>query len=399
MANKIGEAHITSKLLMAVVFCQVVFLGLLPMSAHADSCTPPATTYGADAMQLSIPTAGTYTIWTRVKLASSSTNSLLLNIDNGTKCYDLSGTSSTPTGTWEWIDYSDGSAGSAIQLSLSQGTHTLTYTGIDSGVEIDRVEALAQTSCAPTGTGDNCLASIATPPTTGGGSSGGGTSSGSSGGSGTKATDSSGGGANDIASVGGNSFVLSPSANNSTGSSTSTPAITKTSSGRLQISAPVVVQATSAEPGVSKVEYLLNGKVLATERTYPYSYKLNTREILNGNYTFTTKTFYSSGTVKTANEKVIIKNPPSFTQVRLTTQKYALPGIVFIIIFGGLLVYLFNKEAIQLPFLVGKKTKIAGENIPNQMFPYTPPSPAVEPQEPKSQDLPPEQPSNGNMTP
>lgn len=63
---------------------------------------------------------------------------------------------------WTWVDYNDGSGSNVIQTSLSQGTHTFVLTGTQSGVGIDRIEALSDGSCTPSGTGDNC----APPPDT-----------------------------------------------------------------------------------------------------------------------------------------------------------------------------------------------------------------------------------------
>jgi len=129
--------------------------------AAADSCTPPATTYGTDTMTVSVPASATYTIWTRMLAPSSSANSILLSID-GTNCYNVGGGSSIPANSWAWVNYNDGSSSNVIQASLSQGTHTFVLTGTQSGVGIDRIEALTDGSCIPTGTGDNC----APPPDT-----------------------------------------------------------------------------------------------------------------------------------------------------------------------------------------------------------------------------------------
>jgi hypothetical protein len=326
MIRIIMVRQLASKLLIVSILSQLAMVPLLSASAFADSCSPPSTTYGTDTMQLSIPSSGTYAIWTRLKLSSPTTDSLLLNVDSGSHCYDL-GSTSLPTGTWEWVDYSDGNGAAPIQLSLSVGNHTLGYTGISSGVQIDRVEALAQTSCIPSGTGGNCLvATTAAPGTTAGGDTGADTTTAS--------------GSTNAAPPISDPFASSVTSGSATGSNTSTT----TAIGSGQLTAPVTVQDAGAGKDVSKVEYLLDGKLLATVRTYPYQYRLNTREILNGRYTFSTKTFYTSGKTKTTSEKIVIKNPASLTQVRLAVQKYALAEILAVIVVGALVTFFIKRN-------------------------------------------------------
>jgi fibronectin type 3 domain-containing protein len=132
----------------------------------ADSCTPPATTYGTDTMTLNIPSAGSYTIWTRMQIPSTTDANILMNIDN-TDCFNVGGYSVYfPVNTWTWIKYSDADGYVANTATLTAGNHTLTLTGIDPGVSIDRIEALADPTCTPTGTGDNCTpAADTTAPT------------------------------------------------------------------------------------------------------------------------------------------------------------------------------------------------------------------------------------------
>lgn len=318
------------RLFWGLVICQIVLVELFPVDAMADSCSASGTTYGSDTVQLSVPTAASYSLWVRVKLPVNSTDSLLLNVDSDAHCYNIGGSASTPTNTWEWIGYSDGNTGSTMQVSLSQGNHTLLFTGINSGTAIDRVEALAQTTCEPTGTGDNCLTTTSSSV---GSNSGGSTTSATGPGSGSGGV-SSGTSAGGSAYVGGSSFTA--------GSSAPT-AVTQTKSG-TQISAPVTIQTMTATRGVKKVEYLLNNKLLAIETVYPYSYTLNVRAYLNGRYTLTTKTFYTSGKITTVSRKILIKNPASFTQFRLLLQKYALLLVLLIAAAAGSIVYVVRRH-------------------------------------------------------
>jgi hypothetical protein len=163
--------------LLLVVASLAVNTSLFPKQALAapDSCTAPATTYGTDTMSVYVPTTATYTIWTRLQAPSSSANSILLSVD-GTNCYNVGGDSSIPTGSWDWVDDYDGNAANLVNVSLSQGTHTLVLTGTESGVSIDRLIAVPLATgggvgCTPTNTqldtaGDNCapLANTASAP-------------------------------------------------------------------------------------------------------------------------------------------------------------------------------------------------------------------------------------------
>jgi hypothetical protein len=309
-----------SKIFIITIVCQIV-LSKLPLSAAADSCTTPGSTYGSDTIQLAIPTTASYTIWLRLKIPASSASSVLLNIGNNANCYNIGGNSSAPINTWEWIDYSDSNAGSTMQVSLSQGTHSFLITGLANGTQLDRVEALAETSCVPSGIGSNCLTATTTPsnpsPST--------SSHGS--GIGASATATSKNSAVESASID-NGSSITPTTIAAEGNG---PAVSTTSAGQVEISAPVTLK-TAQQSGVKKVEYLLNNKLLATKYAYPYSYTLNSRNILNGTYTLATKTFYMSGKVKLTSQKVIIKNPQSLTQDRLFLQKYSLLAIIGILI-------------------------------------------------------------------
>ena len=136
-------------------------------AASPDSCSPSGTTYGTDTMSVYVPVSATYTIWTRLEAASSSANSVHLNIDN-TNCYNVGGDSTIPTDgtTWDWVNDYDANTSNIVNVSLSQGTHSFVLTGTQSGVSIDRVIAVpvngsGNVSCTPTDTqattaGDNC---------------------------------------------------------------------------------------------------------------------------------------------------------------------------------------------------------------------------------------------------
>ncbi len=149
------------KLLIGACFAFSAFCLVVSYSSHiawaaTDSCTPPAMTFGTDTMSVNVPATSTYTLWTRLKIPSKSANSILLNVDHGSSCFDVGGNASLPLNTWEWVNYNDGSAAHAVRLTLGQGTHTFELIGTSNGVSVDRLEELTDRSCVPNGVGDNC---------------------------------------------------------------------------------------------------------------------------------------------------------------------------------------------------------------------------------------------------
>jgi hypothetical protein len=162
---------IRKSILATVLVLPILSVG---MSAHkifasAGACTAPTTDYGNVTNSVNVTGAGTYRVWTRMSAPSSSANTYMLEID-GTSCYTIGG-STIPTyasgattffssGSTNWI--SKTSAGTQVDVSLSAGTHSFKLIGNAAGVVVDRLVLTQDTTCIPTGTGDNC----AIPPDT-----------------------------------------------------------------------------------------------------------------------------------------------------------------------------------------------------------------------------------------
>src|SRR5882757_1060955 len=151
----------------------MLFAALLlarPHLASAAACTAPSTDYGSvTGLTVNAPAATTYRIWSRMAAADTTNNTYLLEIDGNT-CYTVGG-STVPTyangattyfanNTTNWI--SKTSAGAQIDVSLSAGSHTFKLIGSAANVVVDRLIMTQDTTCVPTGTGDNC----ANPPDT-----------------------------------------------------------------------------------------------------------------------------------------------------------------------------------------------------------------------------------------
>jgi hypothetical protein len=129
-----------------------------PASAATCDATHPAappTTFGQVTQSVTVATAGTYRVWSRIKASSAANNSYYLQIDSGCSI-NVGDSTAIPAGSWTWVNYKDGSAASFVDVTLTAGSHNLAYTGREADVQLDRVLLLGDQSCTPTGTGDNC---------------------------------------------------------------------------------------------------------------------------------------------------------------------------------------------------------------------------------------------------
>ncbi len=132
------------------------------------------------------------------------------------------------------------------------------------------------------------------------------------------------------------------------GSSSSTTVPTNTN---FKISAPANISPTPIpNQTIIKTEYFLNNKLLATVNEPPFSYRLDTTNILDGDYTFKTVTYYRSGKRTVASQNILISNPLSFNQIRLAAQKYGLYVVVAIVVLIAIIFLLFHHRFISRLF-------------------------------------------------
>lgn len=213
-------------------------------------CTVPAN-YGSVTSTLSIPSDGVYTLWSRIMASSAENNSYLLELD-GTSCFVVGDSSSIPANVWTWVSYQNGAVSDAMRMQLSKGTHTLKLIGREAGVKVDRVLALADATCTPVGTGDQCA------PT---------------------------------------GDTTAPIAN------ITAPASNATVSGPTTIS----VNATD-NVSVTKVEVYVDAGLSKTLTTAPYTYGWNATGLSNGAHTLSVKAYDAAGNVGTSTVTVNVVN-------------------------------------------------------------------------------------------
>lgn len=224
--------------LLALASAAVSFVNTGSASAACSPALP--TDKGTVTNTISASAAGSYRVWTRIKTADTTKNSVYMEID-GTTCNVVVGGTATglTANTWAWVDYQSGTTTNKFNVTLSAGSHTVVMAGKDDGVMVDRVIFTQDTSCVPTGTGDNC----ANPPDT---------------------TDPT--------------VSISSPANNATISSSTT-----------------ATAAASDDVAVTKVEFYVDGTLVATDTSTPYNYTIDPASLSVGAHTLTAKAYDAAG--------------------------------------------------------------------------------------------------------
>jgi chitodextrinase len=241
----------TTKIFIFAMALAALLGSIFVAPAKASACPAPTADYGQVTTNVSMPTAATYSIWSRVMPADAANNSYMVEID-GTQCYVVS--SPTP-GAWTWINYQDGTANSPIRLSLAQGAHTVKLIGRQPGVQVDRLVFTSDATCTPTGMGDNCVTTADTTPP---------------------------------------------------GVSLTAPAEGSSVSGTVAVSA----NATD-EVSVAKVEFYVDSALANTDSSAPYTFQWNTTTVANGQHLLTAKAYDAAGNFSNSSYYVTVANGDS----------------------------------------------------------------------------------------
>lgn len=249
MPKKIVSSYPRIGMLLLLITA-VIFGGFSFSPPVSAACATPATNYGTATMQLSVPSAGSYRIWTHMKAADATNNSYLLEVD-GNNCFTV-GDSGIGANAWTWVDYQNGSASSKVTMQLSAGTHTIKAIGREANVKIDRILATADQNCVPSGFGDNCMAKA----------------------------------------------------------DTTRPVTAITMPDNLStVSGEVTVKADASDnTGVTRVEFYVQDVLKATDTASAYEYKWNTAQYSNGTYTITVKAYDAAGNSSVDARSVTVKN-------------------------------------------------------------------------------------------
>lgn len=240
------------RLLSAVFIAAAAVVGgsILTTRSAVAACAAPSPAYGSATMQLTVPTTGTYRIWSQVNAPDTTNNSVLLEVDGGS-CYVV-GDSNLNATTWTWVNHQNGSLSSKISTTLTAGSHTFKVIGREPSVKIGRILVVADQNCTPIGLGDNCMASADT---------------------------------------------TKPAV------TIAEPAEGSTASGSVTIKATATDDAA-----INKVEFSVQNNLVATDTSSPYEYNWNTAALANGTYTIAAKAYDSAGNSSTDTQAIIVKN-------------------------------------------------------------------------------------------
>lgn len=135
---------VTTLLVVPAITIFSIASGVVPTVAAACPALP--TDRGTVTTSISVSSAGTYRFLVRMKTATSSKNTVLMQVDNSL-CNIKMGGASLPANTWTWVGYQNGNPASIPQTNLTTGTHTITLAGNIDGVVVDRVIATQNFSC------------------------------------------------------------------------------------------------------------------------------------------------------------------------------------------------------------------------------------------------------------
>ncbi len=249
-SRKSGKLKKVTALALSAFVLVGVSLFAATNQAKAAACTAPSADYGTATSTVKIDNATTYKVWSRLYAPDTTNNSYLLEVD-GNSCFVVGDGGINP-GAWSWVDYQNGAASSKISMALTAGNHTLKMIGREPGVKLGRVLLVSDANCTPVDNGDNCtVVQDTTAP---------------------------------VATL-------------------TNPVAGATVSGTLNVAATA-----TDDTAVSKVEFYVNGNVVATSTAAPYTYAWDTTKAANGSNSVTVKAYDAAGNVGSDAAQVTVNN-------------------------------------------------------------------------------------------
>jgi hypothetical protein len=296
-----------------------------PPMRTAAACAAVDTSRGQVNSSFNVPLTATYRVWSRIKTQTAANNSFILQVD-GSQCnISVGGGSGIPVNTWTWVSYRDGITTTPLTMNLASGGHTMSLIGSKDGVSVDRVIYTTDTTCLPTGNGDNC----ATPPTPVAATP--------------TPTSSTTTKSTNTAAAATNKSGAATSSTSFAGTTGTSQTVTAADNSSVSVTKPITIQpATTLESGVTKVEYYLNNKLIRTVTKPPYSFDFNPAQYINGSYELVSKTFYSNGTTKKSTQHLEVKN----ASAKRRASTWIIPAVI-IATLAALTAALFTRRRLQ----------------------------------------------------
>lgn len=163
MKNSFSK-KITKVALSVFVSALLLSVGLNFLSSNqASADCAPSPSYGTDTLTVNVPSTTTYYFWIRMMSPDGTNNQVMASVDGG-NCYTFGAIMNA--GAWTWVD-TQASGGARVSMSLTSGTHTIELFGNEPGVGVDEIQLLADPSCTPVGTSNNCTTNQTSPPVVG----------------------------------------------------------------------------------------------------------------------------------------------------------------------------------------------------------------------------------------
>jgi len=125
-----------TKLTRSLAVTSIAYASILVPAAVLAAAALPTTT-GSATKTISVQSAGTYYIWSRMLATDASSDSFWIQIDGGAGINV--GDGGVPFGSWTWVSHQNGNTSSRVSVSLTQGSHTLTILGREAGTKLDAV--------------------------------------------------------------------------------------------------------------------------------------------------------------------------------------------------------------------------------------------------------------------
>lgn len=251
----IAPLQTTIPVVLGIIFVlSVVFAFIITttnqQTASAAACgSEPASSTGKVTQNISVPSTGTYTIWSRLK--APDTNPVEYKVYVSGECFTIGQRALTPN-TLTWVDYENGSTSDKATINLSAGTHALVLTAGSEALELDRVLFLSD-SCVPTGVGTNCENDTTAPAT-----------------------------------------ALTAPANGAT------------------VSGATTITATATDnDAIDRVEFYRGSTLIGSDSSSPYQVSWDTTAVSNGSYSLTSRAYDLSNNMTTSTARTVTVNNPT----------------------------------------------------------------------------------------